>query len=226
MKIIKNIIKYLNGLIVGFVVGFKLTKENTFYLSRIIGDIKRNSILFEKSVIEKSNFRIVGSSNVVSCFNSLVSCCEINIKGVGNELIIHDGVKLRKGIVHLRGNNCKIEIHSNTTFGGVRIVNVGEKNSVIIKENCLFSDEIEIWASDTHRIFNSYGEIINKEKSIAVEENVWVGSRVTILKGVTLGKGCIIGMGSVVSKNTNPKTINVGNPCKQVKQDISWELEY
>lgn len=56
-----------------------------------------------------------------------------------------------------------------------------------------------------------------EEKSVTIEDNVWIGSRVIILPGVTIGTGAIIGAGAVVSKSIPPYSIAVGNPAQVVK---------
>lgn len=48
----------------------------------------------------------------------------------------------------------------------------------------------------------------------------------TILKGVELANGCIVGAGSVVTrKDLTPNTIIVGNPAREVKDNVYWLME-
>lgn len=56
-----------------------------------------------------------------------------------------------------------------------------------------------------------------EEKSVVIEDDVWIGSRVTILPGVTVGTGSVIGASSVVTKDIPPYSIACGNPAKIVK---------
>jgi len=225
-QIVKNVVAFLNLLFLGLKVKNFLFKNNTFFRVRILGVFDNSSFKLSNSVIEKSVFTVLGKSNKIVCNKALISSSKINIKGANNNLIIEEGVKLRDSIIHLRGNNCTIEIKKKTTFGGVRIVNVGENNNITIGENCLFSDQIEIWASDTHSIFDSNNKLLNPEKPIIIENNVWVGCRVIILKGVIIKKGSVVGMGSVVTNNIDSNTINVGYPTRMVKSNINWKLEY
>ena len=55
------------------------------------------------------------------------------------------------------------------------------------------------------------------EKTVVIEDDVWIGSRVTILPGVTIGEGSIIGASSVVTKSCPPYSIVAGNPAVVVK---------
>jgi acetyltransferase-like isoleucine patch superfamily enzyme len=186
----------------------------------------KNIIKINASNLEKSIFYINGKNNEIDINGVVITNSKISITGSNNKLIISKNAKIREVIIHIRGNNCVIEIGENTTFGGARIVNVGIDNSITIGKNCLFSDHIEIWASDTHSIFNEENVMINHEKPIVIKDSVWVGSRVIILKGVTIGNGSVIGMGSMVTKDIEANTINVGSPAKKVKENIHWKLDY
>ena len=53
--------------------------------------------------------------------------------------------------------------------------------------------------------------------------HVWIGAGSIILKGVTIGKGSVIGAGSVVTKSTRPYSVNVGNPCREIKMRFTEE---
>jgi acetyltransferase-like isoleucine patch superfamily enzyme len=225
MKILKQIISYLNWIYL-FLLNRKVpTKGNKFYLTKF-SIAEGNSIIIENSNFKMTRINIQGVGNTVKANKSLFENCLINIKGQNNKLILGEGVKLRGAVVHIRGDNCSIMIGKNTSTGGVRIVNVGKNNDIIIGENCLFSDFIEIWASDTHSILNEKGEKINKERPIKLGNNVWVGSHVTILKGVTIEDWAIIGMGAMVVNDIPKNSISVGFPNKIVKENVTWKLDY
>ncbi|MEO5682381.1 MAG: acyltransferase [Chitinophagaceae bacterium] len=175
---------------------------------------------------ETSDFFVEGSGNTIIINNSAIGKSIITVSGDNNRIDFEDGVILRNSTLTIRGSSCTIKIGKATTFGGVRIINVGKDNEVVIGAGCLFSDFIEIWASDTHPVYNEQHEIINAEKSIYIEDKVWVGARVIILKGVTIEYGSIVGMGSMVVNNVPKSSISVGNPNRIVKNNISWDLHY
>jgi len=175
---------------------------------------------------EKSDFFIDGTGNNVGIANTEISNTIVTVSGNNNTLQCEDGVKLRNAVITIRGNSCIIKIGKGTTFGGVRIVNVGTDNEINIGAGCLFADLIEIWASDTHPIYNEQKEIINKEKPIIIKDKVWVGARAVILKGVTIESGSIVGMGSLVINNVPASSITAGNPNRVIKENISWALHY
>ena len=98
-----------------------------------------------------------------------------------------------------------------------------EDNAIKIGKNCLFSYNIEIRNTDSHKIYQK-GKHINKGKEIVINDNVWICEGVTILKGVEIGKGNIVGIKSIVNKSiTKENCIFVGNPIRCVKEEISWE---
>jgi acetyltransferase-like isoleucine patch superfamily enzyme len=200
-------------------------RKSFFYLVKVKID-NNNNAYFEATNIEATVIRVIGKNNLVKANNALISNSNINIKGTNNKLIIENGVKLRSAIIHIRGNNCSIQIGKNTSIGGVRLVNVGNDNTISIGQNCLFSDFIEIWASDTHTIMNNKDEIINHERPIYIGNNVWIGSHVIILKGVTIQDGSIIGMGTIVTEDIPPNAISVGSPNHTVRENIKWKLDY
>jgi acetyltransferase-like isoleucine patch superfamily enzyme len=183
-----------------------------------------NSIDFRKVIFEKSSLIINGSANSIQIKDAVVSHTSIRIDGEGNQINIAEGVRLMSAQIIIRGNNCKIHIGKKSTFGGIRIINVGSDNDIFIGESCLFADHIELWASDTHHIYNDENEIINKEKPVFIGNNVWVGSKVIILKGTTINDGSIIGMGSLVVNDVPAKSISVGNPNRTIKDNVKWSL--
>lgn len=187
---------------------------------------KNNIIQIDKSHIINGRLSVNGAGNQIIFDNCQITDTTINISGKNNILSISKGVKLRMGNIIIRGSNCMISIDEQTTFGNVRIINVGTSNKISIGKECLFSDQIEIWASDTHAIYDDKKIWINKEQPITIGNGVWVGSKVTILKGVTIADGAIIGMGTILTKSVAAKTIVAGNPAKVIRENICWKLEY
>lgn len=59
---------------------------------------------------------------------------------------------------------------------------------------------------------------VKSDKSVILEDNVWLGESVTVLSGVRIGFGSIIGSNSVVTKDIPPYCIAVGAPAKVVKK--------
>ena len=225
---IKSAIKYLVNVInkAVIVLGTTTKLDGSFAYLVSISASSSSEVKLSGYSLFKSRISIDGNENKINSHNALIEDSNINIKGTNNQVIIHEGVKLRKAIIHLRGENCRIEIQKNTTFGQVRIINVGINNDIIIGSGCLFSDNIEIWASDTHTIYDSDGKIMNQEKPIIIGNNVWVGAFSKILKGVTVHEGTVIGLNSLVTRDLEPNSVYAGNPVKKIKSNITWALEY
>lgn len=203
----------------------RLHLPSIFYVSKIIIKGNDNSSLFF-SVIGNSFFFINGNSNKVLSNSIEIKNSSISITGNNNEIIFEKDSKIRNCEIIIRGNGCKIFIGKKTTFGGARIINVGADNLIKIGNNCLFADNIEIWSSDTHAIFDSNHMMINQERAIIINDNVWIGAHVKILKGVTIGKGSVIGLGALVTNNVPSCSISVGNPNRVIREGISWKIDY
>ncbi|HEY4111800.1 acyltransferase [Puia sp.] len=201
-------------------------RSNTYFLTGVHCE-PGNTLEVSGSEFQRSRIEVRGAANTVRIESSALSRAAITITGSNNRLILEPGVNLRSATIHLRGNGCLIHIGGGTTFGGVRIVNAGEANSLTIGKDCLFADHIEIWAGDSHPIYDNADRLINPAEPIRIGDKVWVGSRVIILKGVTIGDGSIVGMGSLVVNDVPAKAISVGNPNRTVKDDYGyWKLHY
>lgn len=133
-----------------------------------------------------------------------------NIK-IGNKCRLEQGINIiinKEGGLKI-GNNTLIS--TNVTINsGVANISIGNNvmiaaNSYIINNDHDIHDKLSVKFS---------GHI---SKDIVIKDNVWIGANVTILKGVTIGEGAIIGAGSVVTKDISPYSINVGSPCKYLK---------
>ena len=61
----------------------------------------------------------------------------------------------------------------------------------------------------------------SKSEMILFGNDAWVGANVTVLPGVKIGEGAVVGAGSVVTKNLGAYTLNVGNPCKKIRNIFS-----
>lgn len=58
----------------------------------------------------------------------------------------------------------------------------------------------------------------NREYSIVIEDDVWIGANVIILSGAKIGRGSVIAAGAVVPKKEFPPySIIAGNPARFIK---------
>lgn len=140
--------------------------------------------------------------------------------------MVENDVQINLSEIVVRGNHCKIRIGQGSTFGSVYMVCMGENNSIIIGKECMFAENIEIWNTDSHPIFDAGGNIINPSMPINIGNHVWCGKGVKILKGVTIGDNAVIGMQALVTKNLPQNSLNAGIPAKTIREGINWDRNF
>lgn len=127
--------------------------------------------------------------------------------------------------------------HGHITFGdhvvigtNANFMSTGAKTT--IGNSVLFGPHVFI-ITGNHQV-NQIGKyIIDVEKKteccdadVVIEDDVWIGAGTIILKGVRIGRGSVIGAGSVVTKDTQPYSINAGNPCRKIRMRFTdFEIE-
>lgn len=57
-----------------------------------------------------------------------------------------------------------------------------------------------------------------KRTRTVLSAHAFVGANAVVMAGVTIGTGAVIGAGGVVTRDVEPWTINVGCPCRAIKQ--------
>lgn len=119
------------------------------------------------------------------------------------------------------GNNCFIN-------GGHRnrvVMNVHEGKSIVIGDNCIFSNNIEMHTTDYHSVIDDNGARTNLASDITIGNHCWIGLRCLILKGVSLPAGTIVGAGSVVTKCfSKENTLIGGSPARCLREQINWDI--
>lgn len=174
---------------------------------------------------------------------------EIMFKGTGGKVQLHESIKVsnrlsiicgdhtvvsigdsntfEKFVIYASNRNCRIEIGSRNNLRNAVIFANGEPGLKIkIGDDCLFSTNIILRASDGHTIYDlSTREVINRPiKGITIGNHVWVGQNVCILKDVLIPDNCIVGIGSIVlSKMFIKNSVIVGTPAKMVRTNVSWD---
>lgn len=123
------------------------------------------------------------------------------------------------------GNDIKIVIGKNSSFTQICHINAQEDgSSIVIGENCMFSNHIIVRTSDSHPIIDiTTGERINKAEDIKIGNHVWIAPNTKIMKGSEIADGCIIGSDTTISKEfKTPNCLIVGRPAKIVRENVSW----
>lgn len=116
-----------------------------------------------------------------------------------------------------------MSVGPGSTSNGVFIRILDDNSRVEIGKDCMFSDEINIWASDTHTILDKAGCVANMGRFISIGNHVWVGKRATILKNTFIAPNSIVGWGAVVAGTFDTSgSVIAGNPAKVVKTVAGW----
>ncbi|HHW7521787.1 acyltransferase [Mannheimia haemolytica] len=122
------------------------------------------------------------------------------------------------------GKESNVKIGSNFSCWGVEIRCHEQQTSVFIGDNCMFAQDILIYPTDVHTIFDQFtGEVLNLGEPITIGNNVWCARGVTLLKGTTIRNNVVIGAGSIVSRKFNENNIIIaGNPANVIRRGIDW----
>ena len=223
-------------------------KKNIFHVSNestVKFGINSYMIGCTVSIEGSDNKVIFGNDCVISSNNK--QC--IRIIGDNNIIIVENGAKINMSLFTIRGNNCVIKIGSNFScvyteffigdsncsivFGkdnsvhgrDGKIVNIElyEETSVLIGNDCMFSNEIEIRPSDAHSIVDLNCNRLNNGENIVVGNHVWICMRTMLLKGTKVSNNSIIGAGTICnSKFEQENVILAGNPARIVKEKVDW----
>lgn len=111
-----------------------------------------------------------------------------------------------------------LEIGDNSGMNGV-LVYAAEK--IIIGQNVKIGGGTRIFDTDFHPIdFLARRHTIDgtKTASVAIEDDVFIGTNCIITKGVTIGARSIVAAGSVVTKSIPANEVWGGNPAKYIKK--------
>lgn len=124
-------------------------------------------------------------------------------------------------------NGGSLRIGKNFSCGAhLEIIGFDEPGlTVQIGDDCMFSHDILVRASDGHVIFNpSTRQVLNKSKGVRVGNHVWVGMRSVLFKGTVIPDHCVVGGCSLVTKAfTEPYSIYAGSPAiKRNKVPSDW----
>ena len=179
---------------------------------------------------------------------------QVYLFGTGNTLFIDPEMKHLSGYIRIYGNNntisiqkgydmklnidigssdarttneCSLKIGKNLYCGSTHIM-IGENHSVLeIGDDCMFSDNIDIYATDGHAVLNSNNEITNVGHSVCIKNHVWIGKDVKIGKNTLISDNSIVGWGAVVTKRFDQNNVVIaGNPACIVKKEVNWDRTF
>lgn len=155
--------------------------------------------------------------------NSQFNQLKIDINGNHNHITIGDNVKLT-GKLLIVGDNLHITIGDRTTAIGVYVL--ARDQSVTIGTDCMISRDVEIRATDVHKVYDlTSNERLNSAiQDVVIGNHIWIAANVTVSKNVQIADGCIIAAGSFVNKSCDtPNCTLAGTPAKIVRENVYWE---
>lgn len=122
-------------------------------------------------------------------------------------------------------NNSQIKIGIDFSCWGVEIRCQEAGSMVSIGTDCMFSEQIVIYPTDVHTIYDVDSKaILNKNRPISIGNHVWCGRAVSILKGSTIGDNIVIGMGTIVHRSFYDSNIVIGGyPVSILRKNTNWD---
>ncbi len=154
--------------------------------------------------------------------------CRFYLLGKNNKIVIGDYCSLNGVIFYMNSYNNNIIIGNNVKVNASKDCptrfNACNGCSIIIEDDCLFSNNIEIHTSDYHPIYRGNEKMLYS-KSVVIGKHSWIGLKSVLLKGVELAPNTIVGACSVVTKpNKKEYTAIAGNPAHEIKENVIWRF--
>jgi acetyltransferase-like isoleucine patch superfamily enzyme len=126
--------------------------------------------------------------------------------------------------------HCSFDCKRGFSIGDYSVINakcrLDTRGSIIIGAKVSISQEVVILTAD-HDTTNS--NFAGQNKTVIIEDYVWIGTRAMILPGVTIGRGAIIAAGAIVTKDVAPFSVVAGIPAKVIKmrpENLSYSTFY
>lgn len=205
------------------------------YIRNSTCQIKGNNNSFiignHSEVAGNCSIRIFGNNNTVTIGeNCRIIGCSFYITGNNNRISIGDNVSAVLTSFHEENDNNKICIGNGTTFhgrdNGITELVLDEGTTIIIKEDCMISNDISFRTTDSHSVLNERGMRTNPAANIVINDHVWIGMRSLIFKNTVIHKNCIIGAGSFCNKDYEKANCMIaGHPAKIIKENVNWSRD-
>jgi len=179
-----------------------------FLLRKALGYTIGKNVQIGKVIINCK--KVVIEDNVFIADHNNISCNELFI---GVNTSIHSGNVIQGGANFSIGKNSRII--NNHYFDVWNTIQIGN-NTWIAGKNSQF------W---THGSIHTKSK--NKDLSIIIKDDVYVGSACCFAPGVVIESENLIGLGSVVTNSfLEKKTIIAGNPSVVVKENVDWRTNW
>lgn len=183
------------------------------------------------------NINLSGTGNTIKIgklSNGCKSKINMNLFCDNSTIIIGDNLSVNNNFIMIIGNNhpnfgkvenFSLHIGENVSIESILIHTVNSHAKIKIGNNCMIAEEVTIYDTDGHPVFDlETGEIINKVKELHIGNHCWIGRKSTILKNSFIADDCIVGYGAIVAgKFLDEHCAIAGNPARVVKKNITWD---
>ena len=169
-------------------------------------------------------------------FKCAVDCtfarCIVQI-GSNSHIFFDEKSRIRNLFIRCASTNsiCKFGKRFISEGGKIVLPNGHDKQSLIVGDHCLFSNDIFIQTADGHSIIDKFDNVLNDNgvvggNRVEIGDHVWLGYHVCILRNGRIGNNVVVGACSVVTKAfSRPNCILAGNPAKIIKTNVNWKIE-
>ena len=204
--------------------GFVCKSKGVLFIKlKLKGSVK---VILNSGYVVNSRFIINGNGNVLLFDDDVkINHCQFIINGDNCLIDLRGSRIIKNSKFELLDSNTQITIGNNTGFNNNRILVAGFGNKINIGKECIFAENAELWASDTHSIIDLETEKrLNPDLPIIIEDYVWICNRVLVMKGVHIESNSVIASGSIVTKNIGKNAIAAGIPATIIKENIKWDI--
>ena len=183
-------------------------------------------VLSKYEIIKGLDIIISGNNNIIKVLSSDIGNSTISLNSSDSKIFIGENCWIRGLHVYtMLGNGQQLVMGDNSSTCGVNVHLKEADTSVFIGVDCQFSDEINIWPTDGHAIFDKKSmHLLNKPKTIIIGDHCWIATGVHFTKNAKLPNNTIVGAKSVVTKSfTKENTTLAGNPAKIISTGVEWD---
>ena len=175
----------------------------------------------------KNNNKVFIDSNAELSKADIALCDQNGEDNNRYQLLIGKNFSADQGLlVRIHGYQSQLSIRKNFSCGANLQINLsGARRKISIGDDCMFSWNVYVWATDGHLIFDkTSGKRLNQEQDVTIGNHVWIGRHASVHKGAIVPDGCIVGANSFITKAFRENNaILAGTPAKVVRRNIRWE---
>lgn len=198
---------------------------NIIHLSYPLRHVIAGRVKCRGVFLKKTSFNIRGKGSRIEIGKATqLHDCHITLYGTGCCVLIKEGGRLANTSLYLEDDLSSIKIGCKFSIESGHIAST-EGQTIIIGDDCMFSNDIEIRNGDSHAIVDmENGLRTNKAQAVTIGNHVWLTTHCRVLKGSSIPDDCIIGNSAVVSGRLEKShAIYGGSPLRILKENKTWD---